>query len=41
MCCRIYQCPVRLVVKMRFLTGIARSIAEVNGKIASAGARRA
>ena len=29
-----YQCQVRLMVKMRFLMGIARRIAEVNGIIA-------
>jgi len=29
-----YQCQVRLIVKMRFLMGIARKIAEINGIIA-------
>src|SRR3546814_10507556 len=29
-----YQCQVRLMVKMRFLMGIARQTAEINGTIA-------
>lgn len=34
-----YQCQIRLVVKLRFLIGIARRIAEVNGTLGFPGVR--
>ena len=34
-----YQCQIRLLVKLRFLTGVARKIAEVNGILGLPGVR--
>lgn len=36
-----YQCQIRLLVKLRFLTGVARKIAEVNGILGLPGVREA
>jgi len=36
-----YQCQIRLVVKLRFLVGVARKIAEVNGILGFPGVREA
>jgi 4-hydroxyphenylacetate 3-monooxygenase len=36
-----YQCQIRLIVKLRFLVGVARKIAEVNGTLGFPGVREA